>query len=322
MKINLLILLIVIILGGGFIGYWFIIRDNAPGDGNTNTTVNYTNTANQTLKNNATNPVSVTMPTPLSSWNTDYEPSNTELQTLPSSIEDGLAACGDNNYCLRELAVGFRDARVCEKLDLSAKPFSFNTPSEEIRDCFRLFGLYYDAYDCSVHQDQKVRDMCYWVFSSGSFVDNPIDGCLNISDSEIRAVCQESLQGFSNINSLMTEVLSSTKELALSQCYVQKNPAILNQLPQNELTDEFYAEAAKGSFGFGGCDEYTQAEIDGALEKLLTDADEDGVVLALEEFFGSSDASNDSDGDGYSDLEEIIGGYNPNGPGDLSLFTF
>lgn len=48
------------------------------------------------------------------------------------------------------------------------------------------------------------------------------------------------------------------------------------------------------------------------------DADGDGLTDKEEGLFSSNSGVNDSDGDGYSDLSEIVNGYNPAGEGALS----
>jgi hypothetical protein len=316
MKTTLLVILVVVVIGGSFAGYWFIIRNKSSITPNTNTTAQNANTTNQTTNNN-NNSGSISMPLPLTSWNQNYEPISTELQTRPASVATGLTTCDTDNFCLNELAIGFRDARVCERLDLTPNPkaLSLTTPIEDLRDCFKHFGRQYGAYDCSVHQNQPVRDMCYWVFSSEVFVENPIDGCSKIVNAESRSDCRSLKQEGVNLNTSMTDLLLSTKSFSLSQCYVNQHPSILSQMPQNEVTSALYAEASKPNFV--GCDDFTQTEIDGAKQALLIDADQDGVVLSIEEFYKSSDTLADTDNDGYTDLEELIGGYNPSGPGKL-----
>jgi len=49
----------------------------------------------------------------------------------------------------------------------------------------------------------------------------------------------------------------------------------------------------------------------------IDDADFDGVETELEMFYGSDPYLADTDGDGYTDKEEIDAGYNPNGEGKL-----
>lgn len=51
----------------------------------------------------------------------------------------------------------------------------------------------------------------------------------------------------------------------------------------------------------------------------MTDSDNDGVDDRLEDALGTKNSTSDTDADGFSDYEEIISGYNPNGPGKTFL---
>ena len=50
---------------------------------------------------------------------------------------------------------------------------------------------------------------------------------------------------------------------------------------------------------------------------LSHDADNDGLSDMVEDAIGTDKNNNDSDGNGYSDKDEIIKGYNPNGSGKI-----
>jgi len=102
-------------------------------------------------------------------------------------------------------------------------------------------------------------------------------------------------------------------------CYVNRNPDILAQMPNNELTESWrdYVGADPKDID---CADYapTMAEIE-AVKKILTeDTDGDGMTLITERFLGSSDSKKDTDGDGYDDYTEVENGYNPNGGGSLN----
>lgn len=57
----------------------------------------------------------------------------------------------------------------------------------------------------------------------------------------------------------------------------------------------------------------------GIIETNNNDTDQDGLNDAMEEAIGSDIYDKDSDGDGYSDLQEIKNNYNPNGKGKMPL---
>ncbi len=55
-----------------------------------------------------------------------------------------------------------------------------------------------------------------------------------------------------------------------------------------------------------------------SVKDLYKDSDGDGLTDDLEELYGTDKNNTDTDGDGYSDYEEIEGGYNPKGDGKLT----
>ena len=65
----------------------------------------------------------------------------------------------------------------------------------------------------------------------------------------------------------------------------------------------------------------TDAQSDQAAlpEDPQSDADNDGLSLFDEERYGTNPGDADTDRDGYSDGQEVLNGYNPNGAGRLSI---
>jgi len=53
------------------------------------------------------------------------------------------------------------------------------------------------------------------------------------------------------------------------------------------------------------------------LQEFSEDKDKDGLYMLWERIFGTDETKYDTDGDGFSDSEEIKNGYNPNGTGKL-----
>ncbi len=73
------------------------------------------------------------------------------------------------------------------------------------------------------------------------------------------------------------------------------------------------------NLGTGIADTYL-SKIQLADENLIgQDSDSDGLSDAVEDSVGTEKNNRDSDGDGYGDKEEAINGYDPRGPGKLSL---
>jgi hypothetical protein len=56
---------------------------------------------------------------------------------------------------------------------------------------------------------------------------------------------------------------------------------------------------------------------EGMMEYLGQDEDEDGLTNDKEMTYHTDPQDADSDDDGYSDGQEVEGGYDPNGPGKL-----
>jgi len=56
------------------------------------------------------------------------------------------------------------------------------------------------------------------------------------------------------------------------------------------------------------------------ISPLVVDTDNDGLIDAREEFYGTDPKHPDSDGDGFSDGFEVLNGYNPMGEGKLKTY--
>ncbi|PIR94070.1 hypothetical protein COT97_03220 [Candidatus Falkowbacteria bacterium CG10_big_fil_rev_8_21_14_0_10_39_11] len=72
-------------------------------------------------------------------------------------------------------------------------------------------------------------------------------------------------------------------------------------------------------FGLGITNENLNKIPIGLIAQSGTDTDKDGLVDLLEEAIKSNKLKIDSDGDTYSDKEEILNGYNPNGDGKFPV---
>jgi len=66
-----------------------------------------------------------------------------------------------------------------------------------------------------------------------------------------------------------------------------------------------------------GGDELIEPTTEPTSESVILDIDEDGLTVAEERFYGTDIEVADTDGDGFSDGDEVRAGYDPLGPGKL-----
>ncbi|MBI4092339.1 MAG: hypothetical protein HY420_00245 [Candidatus Kerfeldbacteria bacterium] len=121
-----------------------------------------------------------------------------------------------------------------------------------------------------------------------------------------------------NANTNNNTINVSNDDEYIVGCYLNEHPDALKYFP--ESFKEGYQQFTNNDYYRQQCQssgKYTAQQAPRAKILVETDADGDGLNLHLENFFGSSDAKTDTDGDGYSDLQEVENGYNPNGPGKL-----
>lgn len=96
-----------------------------------------------------------------------------------------------------------------------------------------------------------------------------------------------------------------TQDLAYAACYINAHPEVLQEMPQNVLTESFQDYVTANPVDME-CDKLEAAKIEAARSLLITDADHDGVTLVSEGFLGTSDANADTDGNGVNDYQDFF----------------
>jgi len=91
----------------------------------------------------------------------------------------------------------------------------------------------------------------------------------------------------------------------LATCYISLHPDILESMPQNDLTKTYEDYAHQRNANINVCAGLDTTNIEVIREKILTDADGDGIVAFAEDFMGTSDLKIDTDDDGYDDYETL-----------------
>jgi len=101
-------------------------------------------------------------------------------------------------------------------------------------------------------------------------------------------------------------------------CYLANQPDAISKFPVN-YRQTFQPTAA--AIQTAKCDTLTTADLAQAQTLVQTDADQDGLVLYLEQYFNTADQKIDTDNDGTTDLAEVLACTDPNGSGDLTNCT-
>lgn len=311
MKTPIIILLIIAVLGAGFVGYWFYVRKPAATTTNANLTVNSTRTngnVNALNTNAGANTNGTTNGTPnggsrtvgLGEPVTLHKGETAQLAGTDFSVTvDGFvnSPCTGGQCIWSGLAV---------LMTARAGDATYTTNAQGNFDAGRL------PYRVMVQSDYTTTatlTINVWTNTNGS---TPTNTNVNSAPTNTNTPPSNTSTGNGNTNSTY-----SFTEYGLAACYVNQHPSILSQMPQNQLTTEAYRDYTTAPSGNLGCSAYTQTQIDGVRASLITDADGDGLSQNYETFLTTSDAKADSDGDGYNDYQEVLSGYNPLGPGKL-----
>ncbi|MBT6690958.1 hypothetical protein HOB10_01335 [Candidatus Parcubacteria bacterium] len=137
----------------------------------------------------------------------------------------------------------------------------------------------------------------------------------DVDDSDIPESAHNDDEGMT-VAELLGDYTRRENLPSLTMCYLVKNPEDIKYFP-TELQEDY-------TFFEGDLSEEDQVYMDGTcqffkedaytyyLTLLQTDEDEDGLNLFLEKMNRAEDTKVDTDDDGYSDLVEVINGYNPN----------
>lgn len=309
LALGLVIGAIVLVIGGtafavsrGYFQVPFLSKKAVTNTANTNTSANSNTNVSPTALASA--------PAPLAQWNAEYQPLSTQFKTTPTSLAAGQAVCDglvvngtvdpERNTCYADLALGFRAASLCEKITDPHSAIALDSYEDEVALCYRDFATTYAVFDCASVASQPYRDICYnqfaWRVEQGATLD-----CSKIESGTIKSDCQGQVE-------LQSKVQQSSESLLAMQyatCYINKHPEVLQAMPQNEITASYndYVTADPKDLD---CDTLDAAKIENAKASLITDADGDGLTVISEDFFETSDAKADTDGNGVNDLQEAL----------------
>lgn len=97
----------------------------------------------------------------------------------------------------------------------------------------------------------------------------------------------------------------------------QKLSPEINPAANANLNEEFSKRLGSTTFSLGSYESWVKRYgLKGLDSGLDADPDKDRLPNYLEYVYGTNPLKADSDGDGYSDKQEIINGYDPDAPGD------
>lgn len=319
------VVVIVALIGGtvfaytkGYISLPFLSNSKA----NTNTTANINVSTNMAGNTSISTELSA-MPAPLDSWNekifndiTYGSNSNNgnlgyvlhpALQPHPVTVAAGQASCAavapkealdlGKNYCFENLAAGFRAANICEQLSDKAVDLSGSDLKSDVTQCYVFFAKIYAPFDCASVTRQPNRDLCYAAFAVDE--KQPTLNCNPIQDDTIKTSCLESVSNKRD----SIEFENVMEQVKYAYCYIHVHPDVLQAMPKNEISSSYtdYVTATGDE-----CEKLDAKKIETAKALVVTDQDQDGLTLMSEMFFGTSDTKADSDGNGVSDLDEIL----------------
>jgi len=113
----------------------------------------------------------------------------------------------------------------------------------------------------------------------------------------------------------LTYVNSYMAKLNGASCYLINHRIVIDRMPENAYTQKWVNMFTPSNSNTSACasaDTTTDWE-----SQLTTDADGDGLTMFFEDANGTLDTAADTDNDGYKDLQELMSGFNPNGPGHI-----
>lgn len=216
------------------------------------------------------------------------------LTRVEAQLDQTLAACAqepDPDACrqrqVRLAAEASGAAGVCDALEGTA-----------MDDC--VWGVareQADADACARIGDETSRVTCHDdVVVAAAISGGDSDACADVTDESRRTNCLALLAGPLTVDSC----LSRGKEAAYCEAFTRVESLIAanDRAGCASVIDEDLRMRCVDRIG-------------------IPDADADGLDYDQEVRYGTSDLARDSDGDGFSDGDEVRNGYNPNGPGML-----
>jgi len=173
-------------------------------------------------------------------------------------------------------------------------------PSGESDGCFWKFAReHQDPEVCSAVVDEsmksKCRDTAY--YELGVMKMDTVE-CGKIESILLKKACLQKIEPpLTAANCLERGNPQSECEIlaVLEQAIAKQDPLICNQLQDADQISV--------------CSERAD----------INDPDFDGLLTADESSYGSDPRNPDTDGDGYNDGDEVLAGYDPNGPGMLDI---
>lgn len=220
--------------------------------------------------------------------------SNDSLQQLlserQSSIQQICANSEDQENCLRletqKAAVQTGSTELCESLD-----------GDVFDECvWEIASENKDAEICESIVDEHNRQVCSdTIFFRVSIATGNSSGCDKIKDEEKKQGCQGVIAG------PVTAENCVLRQKEPAECEVLKVIAQAGKKQDRRLCDQLKDDAVF----------VCQDQV------LLDDPDFDGLESSQEISYKSNPDKADSDGDGYTDGDEVAAGYNPNGKGKL-----
>lgn len=151
-----------------------------------------------------TDPAAARLPLlePLTAWSNRH--AFTVFEQPPATREAAEATCtglkeeAEQNRCWQDLALGYRDARVCERINPRLKTNQAYDAEEDMYVCLNRFAQAYGLYDCAVHPQTVVYDQCLYVAATSPDINNRTYACDGIKTEIVRRHCREVVERWKN----------------------------------------------------------------------------------------------------------------------------
>ncbi len=167
----------------------------------------------------------------------------------------------------------------------------------------------------------EAADNCVWTVARSS---NDEAVCAEIVNSEWSVRCHDGILLSKAMSSKDPSVCSRiTSVPQKDQCLAAIDPITAQNCSSRGKSVEECAElqsyeTAIASGDYSACAQFSGERKDSCIDVTAeSDPDADGLSGADEARYGTSNQKPDTDGDGFTDGDEVAGGFNPNGPGKL-----
>ena len=183
---------------------------------------------------------------------------------------------------------------------------------------FRLASDHGDSDYCVDISDTVERDEC---FLTASIVSLDADGCAEVDDIALRTQCEDAILAQTIDDGYGIEACAGfSDEDDRSNC---ESSYILDAMLMDDCIDR---GVDQGICDYGQiivtavanqnpdlCDDISDEEYYGTCLEMITvvDRDQDGLTEDQENRYGTDDRNPDTDGDGFTDKQEIDSGYDP-----------